>query len=373
MISKLVGSFLFFISFYRISLFYSSLYLSLIIGLLVILLLLSNKNSRDEFVTAIGSKIFFIFLSIFLWVLSIDVYTGTLFVSVNAAFSIRLLSLLLLSIFPAFFINKYIIKGCEKKMLSIIFISFSIQTLFWLLSFNFPSVKIFLYNLMGASNSVNLREHNMGARGFGLSNEINYTTPFMMAYISIVYFKNALIKILFTVTQLFNSNMVMVAILMAFIRSNMSFLMKIVTALFSAVIMITVLINFIPRLSDELSSGGLRTIKILLENHFYFVGNQSYEFLLGASRYLFHGQDTLHSDIGWVVLLNLGGVVLLMLFSLFILFLGNRVADSLFHIIIWVGIAFVLNFKGVLLGPNSFMFMSFLFVFFNFYKKINNN
>ncbi|NMT95774.1 hypothetical protein HKB31_18605 [Vibrio alginolyticus] len=363
---------IFFISFYRITIVSSSFYLSLFFSLSAIAALLINSEIRNQFKTAIGYKLLFSSIAMFLWVFCIDIFSGIIVISPNAAFSVRIISLFLLSVFPAFFINCFFIKGDERKFIYVISGGFLIQTIFWFLTFVYPDVKVMLYSFIGSPNSVNLRDYNIGSRGFGLSNEINFTTPFMMVFIVMTYYRNLLFKGIILVTQLFNSNLVLLALLIGLVNGKTSFLNKVIILTLSVLSLFFVLAAYVPRLGAELDGLGMQTIGALLGDHVFFLGDFLSDYIFGPFRYVFHGQDIYRSDIGWVIMANIGGGVLLFLFLIFITILIVRVSTSLFSVVILLSIVVILNTKGLLLGPNAFMFTMFFILFHNYYSRMRN-
>lgn len=367
-----IGAALFFISFFRISLIYNSAYLSIFISLLSLIVLVLSKNTRFEFFDALGTKVVSLFVMLFIWVLLIDLYTGTIINAPNAAFAIRLVSLFLLSICPAFFINKFFIKGDDEKFLIIIGSAFIVQTLFWLLTYLFPPIKISLYNIMGASGSVNLREYNLEARGFGLSNEINFTTPFMMAYLAIVYFRSYVFKSVIFLTQIFNSNLVVIALSIGLANSKISFIKKALIVVLSIPVLFYILGAYVPRLSAELDGFGMQTLDTLLGDHFFFLGDSLVDYIFGCFRYVFHDQDLYRSDIGWIIMINQGGVVLLLLFCILSTLLAFKVSDRITSFIVMISMMSLLNFKGFILGPNALMFSMFFIIYHNYYALKNS-
>ncbi|MFS1895210.1 hypothetical protein [Vibrio lentus] len=364
-------SFLFFISFFRISIISNSLYVSFFVSISAILLLLRSKTNRKYFIESVGLKILFLFVFLFAWTLALDLLTGTLFLSFSGAFSVRIFSLLLLSVLPAFYINSLYIRGDEKKARDLIFIAFLIQTMFWIVTYISPGIKINLYGLMGASASSNLRDYNIGTRGFGLSNEVNFTTPFLMIFLTLYLLRGFWFKIIFIVTQVFNSNTAILGLIAGFSLSRLSFFVKLLLPIITVFFIAPVIIPFIPRLESELNSGGLRTILTLINKHLFFVGDDFVDYFLGGFIYLFNNLNELHSDIGWVIIFNLGGVVLTFMFLLFLIFIACRAFYTPSSIFVWLCVAFALNSKGLILGPNAFMFTSFFFIFHNYFKRNN--
>jgi hypothetical protein len=355
-------SFIFFCVFFRISLLHSNLYLSLIVSF-VVMPLFFYKKVRVSFVRSLSLSVILCFIFLCVWSFAIDLLTGNIFTSISTSFFFRLISMLLLSIIPAFAISEFYLKGNDVKLVTILKYAFLLQTIFWFLSYFSPEVKTLLYSLMGASGSTNLNESNMGSRGFGLSNEINYTTPFIMVFIALSFFKNILYSAIISITQLFNSNMVLFSILLSFIKGKINIIIKLMLIIIAIFLVITVAVEYLPRLKSEINSGGLRTVTALWEKHVFFLGSNSFDWLFGNFRYIYHKQDTYSSDIGWIILLNYGGLIFISGFVFLLLNLCFKCAIDKLSFVLWFLVALLLNTKGVLLGPNAFIFFTFLTLF----------
>lgn len=75
-----------------------------------------------------------------------------------------------------------------------------------------------LYSIFGMGDSVNLLDQNDRVRGFGLSTEINYMSPFLMIFFMFFILQNKYFLLLLTcLTQMINSNMAVLAIVTALV------------------------------------------------------------------------------------------------------------------------------------------------------------
>ena len=208
----------------------------------------------------------------------------------------------------------------------------------------------------------------METRGFGLSNEINYTSPFLMVVLSIFFFKNIFFKLIVLLTQVVNSNNTVIAAILGGLFSKLSFLVKLFLFTSSFLFFAFVAIKYLPRFSNEFANGGFYTIEVLFNKHFYAINHNILEVIAGTGVYVYGGASKYLSDMGFVIIFNYGGVIYSLLFSSFILLCCLRVGYSFSFVFLWVLVGIVLNLKGLLLGANGYVFMTFLFLFNRFYR-----
>ncbi|MGN5519646.1 hypothetical protein VF673_12295 [Halopseudomonas sp. Lyrl_26] len=362
---------LFFLTFYKISLFHSSFYLTFVFSVFFIIFALKGYR---VFFFSIGLGAILSFLAILFFSLSVDAVTGSLVTNFTNSFAIRSLSIILISAVPAFLLVFLFLKFDYDSVLNVIVVSFWVQFAFWLITFLDPEIKFFLTGLMGGGiDAVNLREHNLHVRGFGLSNEINFTTPFVMVLVSFLLVKRFAIGFVSTVTQLVNSNLVVVAILIGVFLSKASFFSR-----FLSILVVSVVCFFVyqlgdevfPRLFSEFGGDGSRTVRALIDNHVIFLNNGVWGHLFGEGVYVFQGGFSLSSDIGWIHMYNYGGVFFTLLFVLFMFFLSVAAFGKSLLGVAWFGAGLVLNTKGLLFGPNAFFFVTFIFIFLNYGKRL---
>lgn len=371
----IISSVVFFIVFFRIPIFFTGISFSLVIGFLSLLLLVNN-SFRNLFINSLGLYLFFIFFNIFMFSLVIDLITGSLIHNLKNTFALRAFMIIIMSALPALVIIWFFVKENEGKLIKIVYIAFSIQLMFWLFTFFVTGGKDFIYSLMAMSNSVNIiHDWNYFSRGFGYTVEINYTSPFVMVLTIFTLLGVSFLSLATLVTQIFNSNNVVVALLMAMLAriSKNNFIINFFNIGFF-VITISVLLLFYsdslpPRLQAEINSGGMRTIGILIKDHFIFLNTGFFEYLFGTGNYLFQSGYEVSVDSGWVILINYGGLFFAGLIFIFLLLLCFRAFDSKFIALVWLGAGLWLNFKGLLFSPNAYMFILFLFLFQRFYKR----
>ncbi|HAT8486706.1 TPA: hypothetical protein I7187_10715 [Vibrio vulnificus] len=360
---KIVFILIFFICFFRISIFHNSLYLAIPVAVLGIASLVVDKSRLNFFLNAIGNLSLFILLYFLIFSIVIDIVTGSIFVDFLQTFTIRTVSLFVISIIPAYYIVFFYIKGSSKRILDLIYWAFIIQTIFFILTYADLSFKTSVYNVLGASNSVNMSEMNFSLRGFGFSNEINFMTPFLMTVISLFYFRGLLFKVVIFSTQIINSNNVLVAAILSLFFSRANLLAKITLTSLGILGFVYFSSEYLPRLTAELDSGGQRTIGYLLNSHFFTFNDGVLQNLLGSGIYVFGGLAKKISDVGYVILYNYGGILMLILFLLFIVTINFRLGLPIYFKVLWLATGLILNFKGLVFGMNGYIFFSFLVIF----------
>lgn len=371
----LLACIFFFVSFFRLSLFISSLYLSFIPAAIGFILFSTNvlKQKQDILkvnTTTVGFLLPIIFLFIYCIFLDIFQYGLTL----KGSFSFRIFAIWLLSFLPAYTIY-YLLKLMDGQKVNrsvelVVKISFIVQLLIFIITFLNPSIKIFLYTTFGL-NDVNLNEFNLTQRGFGLSGEINFMTPFLMIFITFLIFqKDLILKILVALLQVVNSNMAVVAVLLGFIVGKSNSIFKILIPIISIFLYMffgeEYIQLYMPRLYEEFFvHGGSRTVEALLGKHFFLTGQLDVvSFLFGFQENVATnvGTSSNGSDMGWIIMMNYGGVVLIFLFLWFVIALSFSIFKNKLYAIVWILIALIFNTKGMILGMNGYFFLSFLFL-----------
>lgn len=369
-----LGVFIFFITFFRLSLFLSSFYLVFIPAVLGFFYFF--KNNRKIIIQRNQSVFCGLFVVLFIYCGLLDAFQ--LNVSLDSSFLFRMITIILFSFFPAYYLNNCIIKGQKTIFDKIIKISFWVQTAFFILMFLNPTSKIILYNLFGMGDSVNLTNQNLLTRGFGLSAEINFMSPFLMVLmVFLLYKKDFIIKILIFSTQIVNSNMALIAGILGIFVSNSNRTLKFVIVGFFTFVYyffgIQLIRNFMPRLYDEyIVGGGGRTTDILFTEHVFLLEKLDlFSFMFGFQKNISSSvtQYGRFSDIGWVIMFNYGGVFLIILFILFILCLSLIMFKNKFYAILWFSVGIIFNTKGMIIGMNGYFFLSFLLLLSKRYKN----
>lgn len=358
--------FLFFIVFFRIAFIHPLLSFCYIVGLAGAGVSLTQHGNSRLLLKSFNSKYIFFLLFILLYSLIVDLCTMNLFNNLNSSFSVRTITIILGSILSAYFIVCFFNVNSKCFLYKIIKWVFILQLFFWLATFFSPSFKSFIYYINGMSGSSNLNDFNALVRGFGYSTEINYTTPILMVVLCIFYIRNIKLSFVTVLTQIINSNLASIGLILSFMLSKVNFLIKLLSITLFFLFILVLGAEFFPRFYDEFVNGdGLRTINILLESHLTITNTYLYEHIFGSFRYLFHGSDVYRSDIGWIILYNYGGIAFTFLVvgyfvNLICLSFKSKRERLLFFILF-----LILNTKGLVLGVNSFVFILHVFLFSN--------
>ncbi|RJT27293.1 hypothetical protein [Buttiauxella izardii] len=369
LINKVVSFLIFFVVFFRLSLLSPYVYLALIPALYGFYILLSSLVNLKQFKIKLDASTMSWGVLAVILIVSIlfDCYQDNL--SVQSSFSFRIIMIFVLSFLPALALSKLLNKE-KSKLESIMILSFWLQILiFFIMYFNI-NAKIFLYNIFGMGDSVNLWAQNESVRGFGLSGEINFMTPFLMVFMSFfVIQKKYLLLILVCLTQIINSNMAVVAILFALTFSNIKLTFKIFAVLITGTVIYALGAVLFPRFYAEfVNSGGMRTISGLIAQHVISLHSLDvYSILFGFQQNISSAIPNLavFSDMGWVILFNYGGVVYIILFMLFLAFLSLAAFGKSKLALVWFLVGVLFNIKGLAFGPNGYMFTSYLFMMLN--------
>ncbi|NLQ18982.1 hypothetical protein HGG82_15345 [Marinomonas sp. M1K-6] len=327
-------------------------------------------------INALGLSFIFIYTFIFLYSFCVDITTGALANKLTNSFTVRALTIFIMSVVPSAFFVCYYLKGDDDKLKKLILSVFLLQTFFWFFTFYYPGGKELIYSIMGMSNSVNIiYEWNYYTRGFGYTPEINFTAPFVMVLTVLTLFRVKVFNFFIVFTQLFNSNNVVVALILGFLtrfKSRYFFRFLFLSFWFFIILVFIYLyyVDYLPqRLQEELSSGGMRTINIIFEDHFIFTNADFLEFILGNGNYMFLPGLNSTVDPGWIILINYGGVFYTTLFLFFIVILCFRAFGNKAFFFVWVFAGFWLNFKGLIFSPNAYLFILFMFAMNRAYKK----
>lgn len=354
-IEKLFFLSIFFFTLYRVTFFHSMFYISLVISFFYILYIIFLKNNSLDLSLFV---VFILFASLYYF--CFDVFFGLSIDSMSL--SIRLLFLIFVSIIPAYMINRHYVKGESRRMADLVRCVLWIQLFFWIVTYISPDIKIALYNFIGASDSVNLLPHNMQSRGFGLSNEINFTSPSFSVLLSFIFLGGFnLISGLNLFTQLFNSNMVAIALFFSFVLANTKISVKLIFLVIIFLLFITFGFGYVPRLSDEIESGGLRTLEILFGEHFVFYNSGLLEWIFGAGEKVY-GKDG-GSDVGWVILVNFYGISAIFFALSFLWMLSKNSFSEKYKCILWFLLGCIFNTKGLIIGANAYVFVSFILIY----------
>jgi hypothetical protein len=278
--------------------------------------------------------------------------------------------LFVLSYIPAYYlVNKYLSRN-EQLLEKIIVASLIIQIIIFFVMFFSPEIKTTLYTLFGMADSVNLWEQNAAVRGFGLSGEINFMTPFLMVYMAFFLIKRRYFLIAaICLTQIVNSNMAVLAAVIGVCCARFNISIKVATALIIFILVYSLGTVFFPRFYDEFVSGdGTRTLDILWEKHVFTVGAIDwFSTIFGFQQNISSSIPDLSvsSDMGWVILFNYGGLLFIVLYLLLISSLSIAAFGVTYVAAIWLMVGIIFNTKGLVLGSNGYFFISFIYILLN--------
>ncbi len=371
-----LGTFIFFISFFRISFIHPYFYLVFFPAVIGFFYFFGRKDFWRIERDSVFLIFFFIILSLYSLVL--DVFQTGL--SLESSFLFRLFTIVFFSFFPAYFLNLFIIKCRDDYFDKIVKYAFIVQIFFFFLMYLNPQSKPLFYSLIGLGGSVNLNSQNLLTRGFGLSGEINFMTPFMMVYLTfLIYRRNIFLKIIIFFTQIINSNMALLAAVVGFLITKTNLSLKIffvgLMVVFYYFIGEKIIKEKMPRVYDEyIVGGGTRTVDGLLSNHIFSLGELNpITILFGFQKNISSSVDdsNIYSDMGWVIMFNYGGVFLIFLVLMVIFLLSMRIFSNKFYALIWFFVGMILNTKGMIIGMNGYFFLSFLLLLSQRYNKLS--
>jgi hypothetical protein len=371
--SRLFAGFVFFVVFFRLSVVGSGFYLAIPLGCLGMLLFL-RVSARRAFVHAPGYLLDYFFILLGFFFLVTDIFEQKGWGGITNFFSTRWLSIIILSVLPALLLNELYFKGSFKRFVELFSLVLWAQLFMWLIMYFSPDAKRVIYEFMGQGGSVNLLEHNLNSRGFGVSNEINFTGPFVMVMLCFFYMSSRKIISLLTIfTQLINSNMVVVSLALSYFFSDLRVVKKVIFMLISVLVVVLLGERIFDRLYAELASGGLRTVKALIDDHVFFINAGWFEHLFGTGVYVFQGGYERRSDIGWVIMYNYGGLFFCACFITFLFLAAFCAFGGGARAICWFIAGLILNTKGMVFGPNSYFFVTALVAFIKYDHFITEN
>lgn len=359
---------MFFVTLFRLSFLQSGLYLAFIPAGIGFLLFFSQSKLYKG-ILLIKKKDFYPLLSaifLFFYCLFLDSFQPIL--TAKSSFALRVLLIGLLSFLPAYAIYMLAMKNNKQELDRFFKWAVIMQIIFFFVMFLNNNLKIMLYSIFGMGET-NLNEFNLSTRGFGLSAEINFMTPFLLIFMSFLLFRRDIIlKIIVSLTQIVNSNMAVGAILLGYFISKGGVINKVALLVAPLLIFFSFGEEFIkaymPRLYDEyIVHGGGRTVDALFDKHFFLLDNLD----LASSLFGFQvnvatnvGFAERGSDMGWVVMMNYGGGILILLFLCFIVSLSFAIFKNKLYAFAWIVIALLFNTKGMIIGMNGYFFLSFL-------------
>lgn len=370
-IKNAIFSLILFICLYRVAFLNPNFLPVILFGIFGILYFFREYEFDKKYIEKKFSRLFFIFSVMIFYCVCLDLRflgRGDIY-TINNLFTVRLVSLIIMSYFAAYFFN-YIAKKNNGINLKLgLTIAIFIQLLFFVVLFLQPNLKPQIYDIFGMENSPNLLGNNFEERGFGIGSELNFTAPITTIIISIFIMNKNYIKFSIFVMQAANSTLSVISALIL-IKTKKSLFASIII---SPIIYWLFLVNYyeqgialyLPRLAREIDSGFTLTLNILINDHFLYFSENFWQFVFGNGINLLpmQGVNLVSSDIGWIILINYGGIFIICLYLIFI-FEILRISPFAFYAkISMFFIILALNTKGLFLGPNALLFFIFLSIF----------
>jgi hypothetical protein len=359
MFKKIGFGILSFFVFYRLNILNSGVSMNLILGLIFLLMSFLNEKKYIFEKSTVILMLFSILLLIYS--IAIDLFLINDIIGVNSFFSIRLLSIFIMSFSAALFFKSFFIKNIEDLNFLLRFTAI-IQLFFFFLLFFFPNLKPIVYGLFGAGDSVNLLDWNINSRGFGIGSEINYTGPIITVVIAFISFKSFILKLLVFTSQIANANTTLITTLFFFSKKHLKYFFVFLIILFILLLNYDIdLKSIFPRFDKELESGFTTTILYLISDHFIIFNKSIFEYIFGVPIMIMPGSNNIYSsDSGWIVMLNYGGIFYILIFIIFLIMIISKLRTSFGFKVFILIIGLLLNFKGLVLGPNAYFYLLFL-------------
>lgn len=259
-----------------------------------------------------------------------------------------------------------------------------------------PSVALFCNNNATLDAKERLQELYVDGgftqfRMYGLSESLSFTYSYVLSVIGCYLLSNKFkiytpfLLIMILVAIMFNARIAFIPLLVALlyllflkkksVNGTVSLVVTILT--FSLLVMWGLSafpqlnsewgLSFFTELSSLLSGKESETIDTLTGSMWVIPDNNIFDLVFGTGENLFVNKR--HSDVGYILQLNYGGVILLSMVLLYFVYISKRIARKLtlhhwFPIIFIISI-FILNFKGFYLAaiPGN-RFLTFLYVYF---------
>ncbi len=283
--------------------------------------------------------------------------------TIRNLFSVRLLSLLVISAACAYAVEHMVSRGRTDRLNVALIFCISFQMAFFALLFLSPNSKEIVYSIFGMQDSVNLLEFNMFQRGFGVGSELNFTAPITTAIIAILIIRSRLYKAVIIGAQIANTTIsVLSLIFYAKHTIRVSLALASLFIIYSQFPDFQLLVEIaFPRFARELATGFTLTLFTLLDEHLLYEGRTVLDLLFGAGVNLLPDTDIiLSSDIGWVIMLNYGGIIFIALYLAFIVSLISLTPFDTTRRLMFFACVLILNTKGLMFGPNALFFLFFL-------------
>lgn len=354
---------LLFFCLYRVAIGHPAVMLNLPVGGVGFLLILYTPIGKVLWMDVGWRRVLLCAAALFVYSVATDWYAMGSGLTVRNSLSIRMATLGVMSFCSALAIVHMLLKGKVSRLKGALLVCISIQLMFFVVLYSAPELKFLVYAMFGMQDSPNLFEWNLFTRGFGVGAELNFTAPIVTAIIALLLFRNWLFKAVVVLSQLANTTLAIFS-LVFLARHLVSFIIVIGAVSLSYLYLpafASLVQEILPRFSTELLSGFAITATELLHRHLIYEGRTIVDLFFGTGVNLLPETGKEHSsDIGWIIMVNYGGLFSVILVMVFVL---TVIAVTPFNIVtkaLLFGCALILNTKGFVLGPNAFFFFLFL-------------
>ena len=353
-----------FLFFFRPAIFHPSLPGTIIILPLAFWGLGCKRKSALFPITSLGLVFNLSLIFILIWSLTIDLVSGGLFsAGLRSQFATALRFVLYIFIAYSFVFHLCPdASAVRRAVIHAVVIQIAIAVIMLVSS----SAKIFFYkSLSGYSGAEKVfRDHFFSVRIFGWSEELFFTAPVFIVLAVLVFgpFRSFYRYPAFAVTSLIalmNARVALVSFALLGVRFK-DVLFSIIFCMFLIMIVALGLSPIGGRAGDivayiaaDFSSGGSRTVQILLNDQLVFPDN-IVGWVLGNGLYFYGAAAESTSDIGYVIVLQFGGVLYLLAWVFLFLSLIFRAVFGWGVRVLLVLIFLALAFKGLVFSGNAF-------------------
>lgn len=310
---------------------------------------------------SLGAGFFFLLAFILAWSLLIDISTNA-FSRVGASSQFFAAIRLLVTLFGAVFVIGAICRWEFWRFRRLILLSITAQIMLAFMMISWPEFKSFMYLVVsGYSGSEKIfRSHFILSRGFGWSEELFYLMPVAMVFATALFMKkidlrNMVFLAVIVIVALFNARLGVLGLIAGlFVRFGFraSVPSVVVLIVFFTVASLTALPAFDLVLAD-IDDGRSRTLDALLSSHIHFP-SQVDQWVLGAHKYLYaDSQRNLVSDIGWIIILNYGGIVYAIAWGALMIIICIKAFPRRFDALVVLGMVVLAGFKGLVFSGNA--------------------
>lgn len=281
----------------------------------------------------------------------------------------------------AAFLSFYVIKGSFRNLDNVLLFVVVIHCVFAVIMIFNPGFKLFMYHdISGYSLDHKVfYSHLYETRTFGWSAGLFYLAPVFLVFYYIL-FLGSKSKVIYTLVGLalvvllsvINARLAVVAIPFALII-RFGWISSVIPALaFFFVFFFAYFffdIGLLNNFFEEFRYGGMRTLNILFEGHVHYL-LAGFQNIFGSFYFIYDNPTApVHSDIGWLILLNYGGwfLFILTLVALWVLcryaFVDFKDSIACFVFLLLLGV------KGVVFNGNAVIALLVCFALMGGYHK----